>query len=450
MKKKLATLIAALLLIMACAGAVAEEKTLTVGTDGDYADIQAAINYVATQEDKTGWTINVKAGEYKRFTVPHWDKSKISDLSIIGENEDSVIIHVLDEAYTESELTDNGGINIYGTNVTLKNMTIKAGTVKQSWDDAAISTNHGMSGGKGVSLTVENCTLVGPGIGKGAQYGIFWACSEMNVTDCTISGFANAIEFMNDGFQVPVGKTFYFTDNTITGSSFAIHGYMGGGNGGGTLLIANNTITGTDSLRSKVIVQDNAADSLVADIKNNTLTNALIGTVNLQDNGDIVSDVLKSNTFGDNCFYVDAIEPGTIEFYSTYYAPSGQYGEWRLTGIEDFEVDWGKNPDGSTAHIQKIVEEANASKSNTLSITGIDENNLIKTFTWFKDGIYWETLPAPTPVPTATPAPTMTPVPDTSNLPQTGDNSNLALFALLLTASAVAVLLLIRRRGAQR
>ncbi len=52
-------------------------------------------------------------------------------------------------------------------------------------------------------------------------------------------------------------------------------------------------------------------------------------------------------------------------------------------------------------------------------------------------------------IPTPTPAPTATPVPDTSDLPQTGDNSNLALFALLLTASAAGMLLLMRRKGAQ-
>ncbi len=437
--------IIALLLLMAMipAAVMAQGKTLTVGANGDYLDIQSAIDDIAGQADPTGWTINVKAGEYDRFTVPHWAKSGIEKLSIVGESEQSVIIHVLNEAYSESGLVDNGGINIYGKDVTLKNMTIKAGKTKQAWDDAAVSTNHGMYGGQGVSLTVDNCTLIGPGIDKGAQYGIFWACSEMNVIDCTISGFANAIEFMNDGFNVPAGKTYKITGNAITGSSFAIHGYMGGGNGGGTLLIADNTITGTDALRSKIIVQDNVAKSLVADIRNNQLSNALIGTVNLQDKGDIVSDVLKSNVFGDNCFYVEAIEPGTIQFYSTYYAPSGQYGQWRLTGIDDFDVDWGKNPDGSTAFIQKAVDEANANKSHKLSITGIDEDNLIKTFTWFKDGIYWETLPEPTP------APTTTPVPDTSDLPQTGDNSNIVLFALLLTLSAAGMMLLMRKRSAR-
>lgn len=387
-----------LLLSAACATALASEaKTLTVGAGAEYATIQAAIDYVAAQDDPTGWTISVQAGTYDRFTVPHYNASKIDSLTIAGADRDSVIVNVLNGALTDDALVDNGGINIYGSNVTLKNMTIQAGTAKAAWDDAAISTHHGKSGGKNVSLTVENCKLIGPGIGSGATYGIFWACDRVEVKNCHIEGFANAVEFMNDNFNVPAGETFEITGNTIAGASFAVHGYFGGGNGGGTLLIANNAITGTDALRSKVIVQDNTTNSLVVDIKNNTLENTVVGIVNLQDEGDTISDILSSNAFGKNCFYVEAIEPGTIQFYSTYYSPSGQYGLWKLTGIDDFEVDWGKNPDGSTAFIQAVVDEANASNSHVLSITGIDEENLIKTFTWFKDGIYWETLPEPEP-----------------------------------------------------
>lgn len=418
------TAAAALAFSLCAAPAFAEEspaKALTVDDDGDtgYTTIQAAIDFVAAQEDPTGWTILVKNGTYGRFTIPHHANSGIEGMTIEGESRDGVIVNVLNEAYTDP-LTDNGGINAYGKDVTLKSMTIQAGTNKQDWDDAAISTNHGAYGGADVSLTVEDCTLSGPGIGGGATYGIFWACSEMNVIGCSISGFSNAIEYMNDGYRVPAGETFRITNNTITGASFAIHGYMGGGNGGGTLLIADNTITGTDTLRAKVIAQDNAADSFAVDIHGNTLENALVGLVNLQDEGDVITDVFAGNTFGSNCFYVEAIEPGTIEFYTTFYAPEDAYGYWSLTGIEDFDVDWGKNPDGSTAYIQEIIDKANAEGSHTLSITGIDEANLIKTFTWFKDGIYWVSTPAPaaTPEPTpeetapeATPAPTATPAP---------------------------------------
>lgn len=93
---------------------------------------------------------------------------------------------------------------------------------------------------------------------------------------------------------------------------------------------------------------------------------------------------------GVNSFYVEAVEPGTIEFYATYHAPENSEGCWRVTGIEDFGIDAGLNPDGSKAKIEELVDAANESGSRTLSITGIDENNLIKTFTYFKDGIYWD------------------------------------------------------------
>lgn len=385
-------LFAVVLLGLLAVKTFAQERVITVDDDGpaDHASIQAAIDAITAMDDPTGWTIQVKNGTYDRFTVPY----AADGLTIVGESESGVIVNVLYESVSDA-LVDNGGINSYGDDVVLKNMTLIAGTSKTSWDDAAISTSNGKSGGSGVSLTVENCTLVGPGIGNGASYGIFWACDRVEVTGCHISGFSNAIEFMNDGFRVPAGETYSISGNVITGASFAVHGYMGGGSGDGILEISGNTITGTQELRSKVIAQDNTADSFAVNIHDNALQYALVGLVNLQDAGDVVSDVFASNELGEGCFYVEAVEPGTIHFYTTYYAPQGGSGYWALTGIDDFDVDWGKNPDGSTAYIQQIIDRANAEGSRELSVTGIDENNLIKTFTWFKDGIYWVSVKEP-------------------------------------------------------
>lgn len=439
-KHSLRVLAVLALLMTLCAVALADEnKTLTVGAGENYTDIQSAINHINEQSDKTGWTIIVKAGTYDRFTVPNnKPNEEIVDLKIIGESESAVIINVLNDS-ARTDWTDNGGINIWGKNVLLKNLSVQAGTDKQKWYDSAVSTHNIHSGGANVSLTMENCTVKGPGVGNGATYGIFWACSGMNVKNCTISDFSNAIEFMNDGYKVPKGETFSLTGNTITNVSFAIHGYFGlqgdvnqTVDGGGTLLIANNTVTGTDERRAKVIVQDNKKDSLVADIRNNVLTNALVGTVNLQDEGDLVSDVLSANTFGKNCFYVEAIEPGTINFYSTFHAPSGQYGHWQLTGLDDYEVDWGKNPEGTMEYIQAAVSKANAEHSNTLSLTGFD-GNLVTTFTGFKDGLYWVTEDAPFP---------------SSTVPQTGDHTPLLGTAIGLLLSCAAAFLLLRRRHA--
>lgn len=450
-------------------------KVLTVNAaddraEGEYATIQAAIDFVANLpvKEQSGWTFNVKNGTYDRFTVPLWRSDKngnvtadIRDWSFIGESEEGVIVNVLYSTEETDHLIDKNGINIYGKNILLKNMTIKAGNAyryrlnsdgaNDFWADAAISTNHGMSGGKNISLTVDNCTLVGPGIGKGATFGIFWACSGMSVTDCNISGFANAIEFMNDGFNVPAGETYKFTGNTITGASFAFHGYMGGGNGeaekGGTLLFANNTVTGTKDLRSKVICQDNVKNSFIVDIHDNTLTNAFVALVMLRGEGDVVSPVLTSNNFGDNSFYVEADWPGTIDFFTTYSAPASAYGKWHLTGNDSFS-------DEAKKYIQELMDQINANpNSNVLSITGIDSDHLIETFTAFKDAIYWETLPTPTPKPTPRPTPrptaiptaTPTATPDMSDLPETGDNSHFEVFAALLFVSFAGMLLLKKR-----
>lgn len=435
-------LLAVLALLMTlCAGALASEsKTLTVGAGEAYTDIQSAIDHIAAESDSKGWTINVKAGTYSRFTVPLImikNENKIQNLSIIGESESTVIVNVLNDSARNG--ADNGGINIFGKNVLLKNMTIQAGTDKQANLDAAVSTHHYMSGGKNISLTMENCTVKGPGVGKGATYGILWDCSELNVKNCTISDFSNGIDYMNDNYNIPKGKTFYLTGNTISNVSFAIHGYFAGGHGGGTLLIANNTITGTDERRAKVIVQDSVKDSLVADIRGNVLTNALVGTVNLQDEGDLVSDVFSANTFGKNCFYVEAIEPGTINFYATFHAPAGQNGHWQLTGLEDYEayMKENTNPEGTMEYIQAAVDKANAEHSTTLSMTGIDKDHLVKTFTWFKDGLYWVTDEAP--APTAAP---------TADVPRTGDSTPLLGAAIGLLLACAAAALLIRRRHA--
>ena len=392
MRRKMKALMLVLLCLVLCTAAAAAEYTVsgkTIAVSGGGNAIQDAIDYIQTQSDRKGWTINVADGTYKRFTVPFHGSSKIEDLVIEGASESGVVVDVLKEAVTGNGLIDKGGINIYGKNVTLRKMTIQAGTVKSGWDSAAVNTNNGMTGGTGVFLTVENCTLVGPGIGNGATYGIFWACSGMEVRDCTISGFSNAIEYMNDRYNVPAGETYEFTGNTITDCSFAFHGYMGGGNGGGKLVFADNLVVGTPTQYAKVIAQDNAAKSFVVDIRDNMFENTLIGLVNLQDSGDKVSDVLGSNSFSINSCYIEAIEPGNIDFYTVFEVPEYRLGYWALTGKEDFDVDWGKNPDGSTAYIQQMIDEANRNGSNRLALTGIDPENLVKTFTWFKDGIYW-------------------------------------------------------------
>lgn len=402
MKKRISAILLALVMALALLPVTAfadGEKSIEVDDDTattdivagkKYNTIQGAIDYIAEQSDKTGWTINVKNGSYARFTVP----AGLTDLTIKGESEAGVIVSVLTDDTRAGN--DNGGINVFGKNITLKNMTITAGTSKVNWYDAAISTYNRATGGDNFSLTMDQCTVKkDAGIGSGALYGIFWVCPEMNVTNCTISGFSNAIELMGDGFKIPAEKTCSFTNNTITGASFAIHGYMGsqGGNGkvgGGKLLIANNMVTGTDALRSKIVCMDNdkVTDSFIVDIHDNKLTNVLVGLVSLQDAGDVVCDVLENNTFGVNCFYVEAAYPDEINVYTTYQAPSGQKGRWMLKDTTGWE---GLNEDIDISVVQDAIDAANAAGSRELSIIGVKENTLIRTFTHMKDIIYWVT-----------------------------------------------------------
>ena len=355
-------------------------KVLTVDKTGKYPTIQSAVNAVAAKAKPENWTIQVSDGEYDRFTVD----SPVSGLTIEGESRDGVVVKVLSND-SRFAAYDNGGINIWAPNVTLKNLTVRAGNSKQSWSDAAISTNHTYRGGAGNSLTVENCTVTGAGMDQGASYGIFWNCDRVEVENCSISGFPNAIEFMLDNFSIPSGHTYHIKNNMITDCSFAVHGYLGGNDGSGTLEISNNVVTGSDALRAKVIVQENATQSFTANIHDNTLENAVVGTLNLRQDGD-KNDVLADNSMGKGCFFVDAIEPGTIEFYTTYQAPEESFGHWELCNPEGLE---------QLAFVRKAIAEANRAGSRTLSISGLPDGALVKTFTWFKDAIYWVSDPKP-------------------------------------------------------
>ena len=356
-------------------------KTLTVGEGETYETIQAAVDAIAVQEDPAGWTVTVKNGTYDRFSVT----KPVSDLTVVGESSESTIVNVLQDA-ERFQPYDNGGINVWAPNVTLENLRVVSGTGKNSWSDAAISTNHSHSGGSGNSLTLESCVVLGPGVNAGAaNYGVFWNCDRVEVKNSYIANFNNAIEFMLDGYSIPTGATYEMTGNTIENCSFAIHGYMGGDNGTGTLAITNNTISGTEDLRAKVIVQENAADSLTAIIRDNVFENVVAGTVNLREEGE-KNDVLNENQMGTGCFYVDAIEPGTIDFYTSYQAPENTYGHWELHDPEGLS---------NIGFIKDAIIKANKEGSHTLNITGIPDGELIKTFTCFKDCIYWVTDPTP-------------------------------------------------------
>lgn len=382
MKKRMLAGVLALVMIMMLLPAIAlavDAKTITA-TGGDDA-IQKAINKIAAESDKDGWTILAEKGEYNRFTVP----AEIKNLTIEGKNTEDVIVNVLNEEGDGN--VDAGGINAFGAGIVIKNLSIKAGDVKSSSFTAAISNHNGNVGGGTFSLTVENCVITGSGVGDG----ILFDSPSFNVRNCTITNFVQAIEFYGDNFVIPTGGN-TVTGNTISECSFAMHGYFGGGSNGGILTFSENNVTGTDALRCKVVIQDqNNTGALKANVVDNTFENAVVGLVNLREDGETVSDVLASNNMGKSSFYVEAIEPGSINFYTQYHAPADATGHWVLTGLDNLTVDWGGNPAGTLDYIKAQIEAANAAGDTTLTITGIPSGELIKTFTWFKDAIYWET-----------------------------------------------------------
>lgn len=372
-------------------------KTYTVGKSQSIQDI---IDHINTLEDKEGYTIVVPSGTYGRFTI----LDGMNGLTVKGEEGAEVIINVVDNsdapAATSGAYPDTAGVSIrYANNVTLQNLKFQLGVQNNPWYSAAVS-NYSESGNKGNNFTIDGCTFLGADSENPAGIGVFvnTGTTKFTVKNSTFAGLQEAISMYGDGTTMEGALV---DGNKFENNSFALHGYYGGSSeGAGELKFMNNKVTGSDTLRQKIVIQDQInSGAIKVIVAGNDLENALVGLVNLREDGENLFDVLKYNTMGKGTFYVEAIEPGTIEFYTTYFAPEQGNGHWELTGKDDFDVDWGKNPNGSTAYIQDIVDRANASKDKKLVITGIDENNLIKTFTWFKDGIYWVTDPDEEPEP---------------------------------------------------
>ena len=343
-----------------------------------YTTIQDAINYIAEQEDPTGWTINVAAGEYGRFAVLR----KVMDLTVNGVG-DETVISTLDgnaiEGWTPGGgAPDANGIMVYADNFLLGNVKIISGTVDKPWYSAAVSA-YSESSEKAQNMTVQNCNFQGEGL---ASHFAIFTCSgtrSFSVQNCSFNGYKDAIEMMCDGTAV---DTVTVTGNTFENCSFATHGYYGGVNGN-VFTFANNTVKGSSDLRAKVVLQDQTnTGALKANVYGNDFTNAMVGLVNLREDGEIISDVLTANTMDINSCYVEAIEPGTIDFYTSYRAnmENGWKVKWDLANASN-ELDT------ETLELVKKAMENNE-YNNELNITGLPDGTLIKTFTWFKDGIY--------------------------------------------------------------
>ena len=204
-----------------------------------YPTIQAAIDFIAAEQaannDGTLWRVLVRAGTYDRFDVP----LRTKNITIEGESRENVIVRVLqaDDDTFWGASHDSGGITLRGTDITLKNLTIQAGTRQMSGFTAAVGVHDGNVGGSAFSCAIEDCTLTGAGSGDA----FLFDCPTFRVDGCTVTGFMQAVEFYGDNFAA---TDCVIRDNTIRDCVYAIHGYYGGAAADGYMEITGNTITG--------------------------------------------------------------------------------------------------------------------------------------------------------------------------------------------------------------
>ena len=108
-----------------------------------YQTIQDAVDYVEDQQlsgnNSDSWLIEVSAGDYDRFLVPHG----VSDLTIQGQGDNTVISTLdgssLDVEERDKHDSDGQGIIVWGADITLKDLKIVSGTTTDDiWYAAAV------------------------------------------------------------------------------------------------------------------------------------------------------------------------------------------------------------------------------------------------------------------------------------------------------------------------
>ena len=380
-------------------------KTITVSDDSSVTtEIQDAINYIAgnynTESDSNagGWTIIVNAGTYSRFAVCEDYKNALTGLTIKAADGATVVIGVLDGSASPKGVddkalftadggyhTDCGGVWINVPGVTISGLILQSGDAGSTlWSSRIVDTSDG-HGVIAEGLTISNCTFVG----NGNCYGVFVdQICKVTIENCSFSNIYSAVEFYGDN---TTETNFTITGNTFTDCSFAIHGYTNGG----SISFTGNTVTGSSSLRCKIVLQDQySSGNLTVTVSGNTLTNAMIGLVNVSAYSvdESSAEALKSaNTLDENSYVVVATNNEGEDYSTIYFSPESSHGYWALTYIadnDDLDVSWGGNAAGTDDYVKSVIDTANESGSHTLSFSVMNED-LIKTFTWFKDAIYW-------------------------------------------------------------
>ncbi len=411
-KKSIQRLLAMLMAVVMClamlptAALAAEEgeKTITVGENQTYTDIQAAINHIQDQDDKEDWTIIVESGTYLQFAIPKQQKgltiqaaegATVSISTWTGEANSNLYLgnySIGGGIASKGYYNDQGysyayyGVYVQAQDVTLSGLSFTLGSYSSYWYRACVTDIGGTSSLNTVStgLTISGCSFsYADGVSSG--YGVLITASTgWTVTGSTFYGLANAIDFMCDNFAV-TEPGIVVSDNTFIECSFALHGYYSQA-GNGSITITGNTLTGTAALYSKIAIQDaSSGNGFTVSVTDNTLTNALVGFINISDvSEDTINTIFDENTFVSNAFAVISNDTGTATTTSaTYYAPSSDTGYWKVTGVDDLDVSWGGNPEDTTATAKSDVSSANEESSHTLTTSGY------RSFSWFKDAIYW-------------------------------------------------------------
>lgn len=286
-----------------------------------YPTIQAAIDFIAAEQaandDDTSWRVLVRAGTYDRFDVP----LRTKNITIEGESRENVIVRVLqaDDDTFWGASHDSGGITLRGTDITLKNLTIQAGTRQMSGFTAAVGVHDGNVGGSAFSCAIEDCTLTGAGTGDA----FLFDCPTFRVDGCTVTGFMQAVEFYGDNFAA---TDCVIRDNTIRDCVYAIHGYYGGAAADGYMEITGNTITGAaDRFAVIAVLDQNNTGAVRLSVENNTFSRTIVGATNMRKDGDVKQGSMEAlqnaNTFADYSFIVDAYWYAADDYGSAFIDP---------------------------------------------------------------------------------------------------------------------------------
>ena len=376
-------------------------KTVTVTQEDGSNGIQEAIDYINTLDDKTGWTVSVESGTYNRFVV----LPDMTGLTVEEADNADVTIQVLNGSDPgvawNSWIIDMGGIQVLSQDVTIEGFDITLGTVRPSNNhhmNAAISTfNEG--GVRANGLTIADCVFYGnssmvqanPSYGADGNVGFaFGDIDSFTVQGCTFYDLSEALRGQADNADV---QQYDITGNTFDDCAFSVHMYAGDDteNGYGTINFVDNIVIGSAEIRNKVYFEDqykgntlDDCDGFQVNVSENTLTNAIIGMVNLADDGATKTAIEQNNTCNAGTFVVFA-QKGTAgdvqaEVSAVYGAPEGATGHWELAIADDVPAD-------SLPEIQQAIDDANLNGSTTLQFT----TGSFNTFTWYKDCVYWVT-----------------------------------------------------------